>query len=268
MRAHPSPLAVSHRHLAKLPRHAPFSHTDHVVTYVAKGSLEMNLGESVMARPGCVLLLPSGIPHAPVSGRDLELWMVRFCPTCFSLDETQPLMTPFRRIRHGALPVVSLPRGRRRRVVGLCRDMTAEWEAQQPESKDLLRSMLQLLLGEILRAMPAAGPPDTGAGFVPDALAFIQREALRPLSLRDVAAAVGHAPAHVAATIKERTGHTVGDWIASVRLAEAASRLIHTSDSVLEIAEAVGWRDQSHFIRQFRKAYSSTPAAWRRRHTG
>lgn len=267
MHAHPGPLAVSHRQLPELPHHAPFSHTDHVVTYVARGSFVMNLGEAVTAQPGCVLLLPSGIPHEPLGGHDLELWAVRFCAACFSLEETQPTMAPFRRVRLGALPLVKLPRGRRRRVVRLYRDMAEEQRLEQPESKELLRCMLQLLFAEVLRAMPVAGPRETSTGFVPDALAFIQQEALRPISLRDVAAAVSHAPSHVAATVKQQTGHTVGDWITSARLAEAASRLVHTSDSILEIAHAVGWKDATHFIRQFRKAHGTTPAAWRREHT-
>ena len=52
----------------------------------------------------------------------------------------------------------------------------------------------------------------------------------------------------------------------SVRLAEAASRLVHTDAAVAEIAEHVGWRDPTHFIRRFRRASGLTPAAWRREH--
>ncbi|MEZ4380399.1 MAG: AraC family transcriptional regulator [Nannocystaceae bacterium] len=261
-----SPLAVSHHHLAELPWHAPRSHTDHVLTYVAAGTLEMDLGEAVRAAPGCVLLLPAGTPHEPRRGEGLELWGLRFCASCFALDEDQPLMAPFHRVRRGALPMVAIPRGHRRRVVELLRDMEAELRAALPESRELVRCMLLLLLAEVRRAMPAAPLPPRPASFVPDALAFIQREALRGVSLRDVAAAVGRAPAHVAATVKRHTGHTVGAWITSIRLAEAASRLLHTDDAVAEIARAVGWRDETHFIRIFRKTYQATPAAWRREH--
>jgi AraC family transcriptional regulator, transcriptional activator of pobA len=60
------------------------------------------------------------------------------------------------------------------------------------------RTWLLLLLGEIHRAMPAAAPHrEAPTSFVPEALAFIQRRALEPISLRDVAAAVRRAPAHV-----------------------------------------------------------------------
>jgi AraC-like DNA-binding protein len=261
------PIAVRHQALDRLPRHAPFAHTDHVLTYVAAGSLTMDQGGSLSAGAGALLILPSGAPHEPLEGRGLELWIVRFCPSCFGLDETQPLMSPFRRVRHGALPVVSIPRPRRRRVVQLCRDLDEEQAAAGPESPEVLRSMLQLLLAEVHRAMPAsAARREPSTGFVPEVLTFIQRRALEPISLREVAAAVGRAPAHVAATVKRDTGHTVGAWITSVRLAEATSRLVHTDASVGQIAEHVGWRDQTHFIRRFRRAFGLTPAAWRREH--
>ncbi len=262
------PLAVGHRQLAELRWHPPRSHTDHVLTYVAAGSVEMHLGETVQAQPGCVLIFPAGVPHEPVRGHELEFWGLRFCASCFALDEGHAHMSPFHRVRRGALPMVRVPHARRGRVLDLFSDMASELRAGQPESGELLRSMLLLLLAEVRRAMPAAPLPSDSPGFVVDALTFIQREALRGVSLRDVAAAVGRAPAHVAATVKKQTGHTVGAWITSIRVAEAASRLVHTDDSIADIAQAVGWRDPTHFIRQFRRAYAITPAAWRRKHRG
>jgi AraC-like DNA-binding protein len=260
-------LAVAHRELETLPRHEPLSHTDHVLTYIVRGWLRMDQVGALEAEAGSLLILPSGVPHEPLAGRGLELWIVRFCPSCFELDESQRLMSPFRSVRVGALPVVAIARDRQPRVVQLFADLEAEHAAGMPESPDLLRSLLQLLLAEVYRAMPGrAAPPSGSSTFVPEALAFIQRHALESISLRDVAAAVARAPAHVAATIKKQTGHTVGAWITSIRLAESASRLVHTDDSIAEIAERIGWRDQTHFIRQFRRAYGVTPAAWRAEH--
>ena len=129
---------------------------------------------------------------------------------------------------------------------------------------ELARSLLLLLLGETVRAMPGSQTPAREGSLVADALAFIQRQCLEPISLRDVAAAVHRTPTHVAATVKRETGHTVGAWITAGRVAEAAVRLTHTDDPIDQIARTVGWQDKTHFIRQFRKAYGQTPAAWRR----
>jgi len=101
---------------------------------------------------------------------------------------------------------------------------------------------------------------------VADALEFIQKHCLSAMSLKDVAANVHRTPAHVATTVKKVTGYSVGEWIRSGRVAEAAARLVHTDDSLDEIASHVGWQDKTHFIRQFRKSHGTTPAAWRRQH--
>lgn len=50
------------------------------------------------------------------------------------------------------------------------------------------------------------------------------------------------------------------------RIAEATSRLGHTDEPVDQIANRAGWKDTTHFIRQFRKVHGATPAAWRREH--
>lgn len=261
------PIAVRHQRLGRLPRHPPLARTDHALTYVGAGWLRMDQGGPLKTQAGSMIILPAGAPHEPLEGRDLELWSVRFCPSCFGLDETQPLMTPFLRVRHGALPVVDMTSSRRRRVVRLYRELEAEQAATTPETPELLRSLLSLLLAEVHRSMPSSkAHPSASTSFVPEALAFIQRHALEPISLRHVAAAVSRSPAHVAATVKKHTGHTVGDWITSVRLAESSSRLLHTDATLADIAEHVGWQDQTHFGRQFRKTFGVTPASWRRDH--
>ena len=42
------------------------------------------------------------------------------------------------------------------------------------------------------------------------------------------------------------------------------SKALQADRSLVAIAERIGWQDKTHFIRQFRKEYGQTPAAWRR----
>lgn len=255
---------VLHETIERVEPHGESTHTDHGLVYIARGWERMIHGEPITLSEGCVTVMPAGVPHRSLDGRDLEFWLVGFCAACERLDERQLLMRPFRRVRLGALPVVSIAKGRRRRVVRLFRELEEELGRDAPETAELARSLLLLLLGEVVRAMPGAEATAPGGSLTADALAFIQRRCLEPISLRDVAAAVHRTPAHVAATVKRETGHAVGAWITAGRVAEAAVRLSHTDDSVEQIARAVGWNDTTHFIRQFRKAYGQTPAAWRR----
>ena len=164
------------------------------------------------------------------------------------------------------MPVLTVHESRRGRVESLYRELREEQARATPETRELVRSLVLLLLGEARRAMPGAPTRSTQGSLVADALEIVQRRCLEPISLRDVAAAVHRTPSHVANTVKARTGYSVGQWIRAGRAAEAAARLAHTDDPLDTIAERVGWSDKTHFIRQFKKTYGVTPAAWRRAH--
>lgn len=256
---------VVHETTPRLRPHAETSHTEHGLTFLVDGWFRIDHGGLVQAEAGTITLVPAGVPHRALEGADMEYWLLGFCAPCVGLDETQLLMAPFRRIRQGAVPVITVARSRRRRVLRLFRELYEELERGAPESAQLARALLLLILGEVRRAMPGHPVPASATGsLVGAALEIIQRRCLEPISLRDVAAAVHRTPAHVAAEVKRATGYSVGQWLNAGRVAEAAARLVHTDDSLDAIANHVGWRDKTHFIRQFRKAYGVTPAAWRR----
>jgi AraC-like DNA-binding protein len=100
-------------------------------------------------------------------------------------------------------------------------------------------------------------------GVVVDALSFIERNCLRPLTLGEVAKAVGRTPSHVTSALKHATGQSVVEWIVTGRMAEARRLLLHSDEMVDVIAERVGYADPTHFIRMFRRAHGATPAKWR-----
>ena len=260
------PAFVQHNKSDRLPARAVTSHTDHRLCYVVDGSLRMVHGSTIEVKPGSVMVVPAGAPHQPLGGTSIESWVVGFCPSCYRLDEGQLLMSPFRKVRLGALPIVPIPKSRRSRVLRVSRDLQEECERGDPESSELIRSLLLIYLGEVHRAMRGDAIAKAAGSLVSDALEFIQKYCLSAISLKDVAANVHRTPAHVATTVKKFTGHSVGEWIRSGRIAEAAARLVHTEDSLDEIASHVGWQDKTHFIRQFRKTHGTTPAAWRRQH--
>jgi AraC-like DNA-binding protein len=62
---------------------------------------------------------------------------------------------------------------------------------------------------------------------------------LGPLTLADVAAAVGKSPAYVTTALTRATGCSAGQWIVSGRLAEARRLLLHSDEMVDVIAERV-----------------------------
>ncbi|AKU92626.1 DNA-binding response regulator, AraC family [Vulgatibacter incomptus] len=197
----------------------------------------------------------------------LELWGLSFCVPCFASDGSASLLEPFERVRDGASAVVRIPSDRHAYLEGLFRELeNLGREPQGPsEALDAIqRSLLTLILAEVDRASSSSGAHRaTGGSVVTEALRFIERNCLRPLTLNDVAAAVRRSPTYVTTALTQATGRSAVQWIVSGRMAEAKRLLLHSDEMVDVVAERVGYADATHFIRMFRREYGATPAAWR-----
>lgn len=250
-------------------------HTFMAMGFLTKGEAVMaQSGGQFLVRAGELFLVPAGARHGLVSARGVRAWGVGFEPAARSLGEFAPLMAPFERAAAGASAVVRVPAERHDHLARLCAELERESRRTERGAVELVaaRSLLGLILTEVARASAvgsawsAGDPPRPGAdgsALVREALRFIEQRCLEPISLRDVAAAVGRSPSHVATAVKAATGTTVGGWIRAGRLAEARTLLRHTDERVEVIAERVGYADPTHFIRTFRRAHGATPAGYR-----
>jgi AraC-like DNA-binding protein len=234
--------------------------------------------EQVDLRAGDIHLVPEGVEHQPLAIDDLQGWIVGVDPLL--LRALGPPRSPGQPRLHGeAVPAPArslLVRGllllrpgpaRRQRVEQLVTEMETELRERKWGAEAAAHALLALLLTEIMRELqehtPTASP--LLGGLVRDALTFIEARCLEPLSLQDVAAAVGRTPSHLANAIRQETGLTVGDWLREHRMSEARRRLRDTDASVESIASQVGYADVTHFIRTFRRAHDMTPREWRER---
>ncbi|MFY0535359.1 helix-turn-helix transcriptional regulator [Nannocystis pusilla] len=166
------------------------------------------------------------------------------------------------RRRRGAADPAARQEHLRRVIAELREESTQAPTALQAQVQ---RSLLTLVLAEVVRAAPVGGE-STQAPLVAQALRYIERRCLAPISLRDVAAALDRSPAYVTTALRVATGRTAQQWIAVGRLAEARRRLLTSDETVEAIAGRVGGLDPTHFIRMFRREHGCTPAAWRAEH--
>lgn len=254
-----APITVARHHQHRPQPHArAATHTYAVLSFFTGGQTRMDLNGEWTVREGDVLLIPPGAPHRMLEQRKPEFWSLSFCVPCVVAEGTATFLELFERVRAGAAAVVQIPKARRAHLDGLFRELQG-----QPEREDLVRqSLLTLILVEVQRAAAGAAPGTT-RGVVVDALRFIERNCLRPLTLKDVAKAVRRSPAYVTTALKQSTGRSAVQWIVSGRMAEARRLLLHSDERVDVVAERVGYADATHFIRMFRREHGMTPATWR-----
>jgi AraC family transcriptional regulator, transcriptional activator of pobA len=245
--------------------HPPVVHEFMALGFLTHGSAVVEQRGRYELRAGDVFLVPAGEKHRVVKGSSPEAWSVSFCPTCYAASDLAALLSPFERSAAGASAVIQIPGNRQEHVAALCAELHLETTRQANLSHGELaqKSLLGLILTEVARAAEVTSGVGLQPAVVADALRFIERHCLGPISLRHVAAAVKRSAPHVATVVKASTGKTVVEWITAGRLAEARNRLLHTDEFIDVIAERVGYADPTHFIRVFRRAHLLTPAAWR-----
>jgi AraC-like DNA-binding protein len=95
-------------------------------------------------------------------------------------------------------------------------------------------------------------------------LRFLAENYMRPIRLEDAARAAGLSRSRVAHLVKECTGKTILQHAKLLRIQKARMWLEETNKDFAEIANDLGFADQSHFIRHFRELTGVPPARYRR----
>jgi AraC family transcriptional regulator len=145
-------------------------------------------------------------------------------------------------------------------------------------SVHLLREYAQCADGRVLAACSAgdeagpdaahaepAGRPALQPRAVADAVRYIHSNYSRELSLNDLAETVHLSPFHLARLFKQALGVSPHQYLINVRVNSARSLLSAGSGerSLAEVASAVGFADQSHLTRHFKRVLGLTPKQFR-----
>jgi AraC-like DNA-binding protein len=243
--------------------------------YVRSGSGVHRLGpKEEAARPGDLFLIAPGDVHDPAGLRGAEGRLVLFSADALDPSRTDAeafalpgelTLLSFLRGTSGGAGRLSLPKARRAAFEARLDELSRELLEDRLGSTEAARALLQLLLVEVARlsadALNAIAP--AARPLLSQAFRFIEQRYARPISLADVARAVGRTPAHLTSLVRRETGRTVLAWITERRMAEARRRLLETEDDVADVAEAVGYSDVSYFIRLFRRLHGETPRGFR-----
>lgn len=83
------------------------------------------------------------------------------------------------------------------------------------------------------------------------------------LTLEEIARAVGVHRVHLAQAFHKHFHCTVGEYIRELRIDYACRQLATSSMSLVEIALAAGFADQSHFTRTFKQGKGMSPSQYR-----
>ncbi|MDD5583672.1 MAG: response regulator [Candidatus Omnitrophica bacterium] len=92
---------------------------------------------------------------------------------------------------------------------------------------------------------------------------FLQRNALKKVSLNDAAQTVYLSPKYLSRVFKEYVGMGFHDYKSKLKIEEAKELLIKTGYNINQITEKLGYANPESFIRQFEKVIKLTPTGFR-----
>ena len=96
------------------------------------------------------------------------------------------------------------------------------------------------------------------------AIVFIENNLYEPIAASDAARAVSYSYYHFHRYFQAVMGETIGSYIRSRRLTQAAWDLVHTNRKVLDIAVSLYFETAEGFTRAFKERYGLTPTDYRR----
>ncbi|MDD7643284.1 MAG: response regulator [bacterium] len=97
-------------------------------------------------------------------------------------------------------------------------------------------------------------------------ITYIQEHYMEDIDFGSFAETMGFSSAYLTKIFKKHTGTTPIKMLTEVRIHKAKQLLTTTSMSIQEIGSAVGYPDQFHFSKTFRKIVSVNPTSYRNTH--
>lgn len=125
---------------------------------------------------------------------------------------------------------------------------------------DMLLFPLCAMLREYCRELPEDNAPASLYGQV---LRYLRLHHTEDISLSKIAKALFASPSTISHMFKQKSGKSIREYIAELRLADARHLLLASNMSVQSIALAVGYRDSAHFCKLFQKTHGMSPRAFR-----
>lgn len=226
---------------------------------------------------------PSGFEVVPDGYAELIFHFGSGCSIVTHQGTLQPLPSPF---MVGLLnqPAVFFAQGRLEIIAVRCYPWTVFDLLGLPSGKEPVRTLEHPMAGlqPVLQALVQAGNI-TGAisevqqyflaarsGVAPDSLLYKAGVAMRAangaLPVRQVAAAAHATVRTLERKFKQSSGHTVKDVSGLMRFEQARNRLwLQPGTHLAGLALELGYTDQAHLSREFKRYSGTTPAAFARK---
>ncbi|GJH26944.1 AraC family transcriptional regulator [Caballeronia novacaledonica] len=238
-------------------------HLDYHVALVTEGVQRQKFhGETLLLTPGSIQLMPAGEVHDGISAGDesYTLKTFRLSPELLKGLGEEILEKDRFPASGGSVLQDSLLAGHLSQLHDALRAGPGSLEQMKVEAEWL--TLLDHLFVQTRMVKPR---------FIKGTLTPAQWQRVREycdvhlaekITLEELAAICNLERFHFLKLFKQTVGMTPHAWVVRLRLERACVLLSHTDRSLTQVAQQVGFYDQSHFSRAFRQAFGVAPSKY------
>lgn len=103
--------------------------------------------------------------------------------------------------------------------------------------------------------------------YIKEALSFIEQNYQNNITIEDIASCLNLDRSYFGKLFKEALSKSPQDFLVNYRLTKSLELLKNTDKPIKDIGTAIGYPNQLHFSRMFKKEYGVSPREWRKTQT-
>lgn len=230
----------------------PNTTAHHILLLMIKGTVKYHIGDrTLIINKGEALFIPQGTYRSAeidMSGpiyassahfKDIE-----------SADLSLLLDSPYKHIRPLGFEYLK----QRFSMLNEC------WIGMMPNYDLISRGILMEILGIVQRELAGGDLSSSRKNLALRIQQYIVQHYREPLLLDELAQHVDRTPTYVSTVFKEVIGRTPIQYLHEVRISAARELLLTTGMTIREIAESLGYCDQTYFNHMYKKVVGHPPS--------
>jgi AraC family transcriptional regulator, transcriptional activator of pobA len=248
----------------------PHRHDFFEILFLVKGTgFHVIDGNRYAIEPPCIFFMSPGQAHKLEFSNDIEGYIYIFTPDFYLSDRSNQnrlIEFPFFFTIQKTNPPLELKVEKDKKFLEALFEKALAEALLPAFSSELLRSLLDLILVTSARLYPnEERMTSKGKGhlLVKRFYQLVEEKYSQNLNVQQYASLLSVTANHLTQTIKTLTGKTTAQVIHSKQILEIKRLLAHTNLGVSEIANQLGFADQSYFTKFFKRETGTTPLGYK-----
>ncbi|SDC48812.1 AraC-type DNA-binding protein [Paenibacillus sp. UNCCL117] len=138
--------------------------------------------------------------------------------------------------------------------------LAQQWTGQLPAYETIGQGIVIELLGWLAQESEAEHFSSVKLELIKQVQDYLREHYREPVRIAELAELIDRTPNHVTQTFKEITGVTPIAYMHQLRIHTARDLILNTRMSIGEVSDYLGYSDQAHFNRMFKKIMGCPPS--------